>query len=125
MGKRVRPPNCPDGDVRPVLTSCQAVGGGSPRSLTEHLSEVLLSLNRHCPALLSQWLKETLQTPGFPSTHVSPEQKHTFTQQLLRYERHRQQHCVQQFTCRLILVVEAHVRGDMVTDELLSRPSEV
>uniref|UniRef100_A0A673BFP6 Importin-13 n=1 Tax=Sphaeramia orbicularis TaxID=375764 RepID=A0A673BFP6_9TELE len=62
----------------------QAVGGGSPRSLTEHFSEVLLSLNRHCPGLLSQWLKETLQTPGFPSNQVSPEQKHTFTQQLLR-----------------------------------------
>ncbi|XP_030015254.1 importin-13-like [Sphaeramia orbicularis] len=65
-------------------TILQAVGGGSPRSLTEHFSEVLLSLNRHCPGLLSQWLKETLQTPGFPSNQVSPEQKHTFTQQLLR-----------------------------------------
>uniref|UniRef100_A0A3Q1C266 Importin-13 n=1 Tax=Amphiprion ocellaris TaxID=80972 RepID=A0A3Q1C266_AMPOC len=65
-------------------TILQAVGGGSPRSLTEHFSEVLLSLNRHCPALLSQWLKETLQTPGFPSAQVSTEQKHTFTQQLLR-----------------------------------------
>ncbi|XP_070774312.1 importin-13-like [Enoplosus armatus] len=65
-------------------TILQAVGGGSPRSLTEHFSEVLLSLNRHCPALLSQWLKETLQTPGFPSAQVSTEQKHTFSQQLLR-----------------------------------------
>uniref|UniRef100_A0A3Q1H1Q6 Importin-13 n=1 Tax=Acanthochromis polyacanthus TaxID=80966 RepID=A0A3Q1H1Q6_9TELE len=65
-------------------TILQAVGGGSPRSLTEHFSEVLLSLNRHCPALLSQWLKETLQTPGFPSAQVSTEQKHTFTLQLLR-----------------------------------------
>uniref|UniRef100_A0A8C4FED6 Importin-13 n=1 Tax=Dicentrarchus labrax TaxID=13489 RepID=A0A8C4FED6_DICLA len=55
-----------------------------PEILTEHFSEVLLSLNRHCPALLSQWLKETLQTPGFPSAHVSTEQKHTFSQQLLR-----------------------------------------
>ncbi|XP_070701930.1 importin-13-like [Pempheris klunzingeri] len=62
----------------------EAVGGGSPRSLTDHFSEVLLSLNRHCPALLSQWLKETLQTPGFPSAQVSSEQKHTFSQQLLR-----------------------------------------
>ncbi|KAM9349553.1 importin-13-like [Symphorus nematophorus] len=65
-------------------TILHAVGGGSPRSLTEHFSEVLLSLNRHCPALLSQWLKDTLQTPGFPSAQVSTEQKHTFTQQLLR-----------------------------------------
>ncbi|KAF7659035.1 hypothetical protein LDENG_00004140 [Lucifuga dentata] len=65
-------------------TILQAVGGGSPRSLTEHFSDVLLSLNRHCPALFTQWLKETLQTPGFPSAHVSTEQKDTFTQQLLR-----------------------------------------
>ncbi|TDH06279.1 hypothetical protein EPR50_G00129050 [Perca flavescens] len=65
-------------------TVLQAVGGESPRSLTDHFSEVLLSLNRHCPVLLSQWLKETLQTPGFPSAQVSTEQKHTFSQQLLR-----------------------------------------
>ncbi|XP_028328133.1 importin-13-like isoform X2 [Gouania willdenowi] len=65
-------------------TILQAVGGASPRSLTDHFSEVLLSLNRHYPVLLTQWLTETLQTPGFPSAHVSTEQKHTFTQQLLR-----------------------------------------
>lgn len=65
-------------------TLLQAVGGASPRSLTEHFAEVLLNLNRHSPALLSQWLKETLQTPGFPSSQVSADQKHAFTQQLLR-----------------------------------------
>uniref|UniRef100_A0A8C2Z3R1 Importin-13 n=1 Tax=Cyclopterus lumpus TaxID=8103 RepID=A0A8C2Z3R1_CYCLU len=70
-------------------TILQAVGGESPRSLTEHFSEVLLSLNRHCPALLSQWLKETLQIPGFPSAQVSTEQKHTFRQQLLREQTHK------------------------------------
>uniref|UniRef100_A0A672IND1 Si:ch73-182a11.2 n=1 Tax=Salarias fasciatus TaxID=181472 RepID=A0A672IND1_SALFA len=56
----------------------------SPRSLTEHFAEVLLNLNRHSPALLAQWLQETLQTPGFPSSHVSTDQKQAFTQQLLR-----------------------------------------
>ncbi|XP_075876883.1 importin-13-like [Nelusetta ayraudi] len=65
-------------------TILQAVGGMSPRSLTEHFSEVLIALNRHCPVLLAQWLEETLQTPGFPSAEVSSEQKHTFSQQLLR-----------------------------------------
>uniref|UniRef100_A0A8C2Z3K6 Importin-13 n=1 Tax=Cyclopterus lumpus TaxID=8103 RepID=A0A8C2Z3K6_CYCLU len=72
-----------------LLFRPQAVGGESPRSLTEHFSEVLLSLNRHCPALLSQWLKETLQIPGFPSAQVSTEQKHTFRQQLLREQTHK------------------------------------
>ncbi|XP_077377902.1 importin-13-like isoform X2 [Festucalex cinctus] len=65
-------------------TILHAVGGGSPRSLTDYFSEVLLSLSRHCPVLLAQWLKELLQSPGFPSTHVSTEHKHNFTQQLLR-----------------------------------------
>ncbi|KAK7944786.1 hypothetical protein WMY93_000514 [Mugilogobius chulae] len=65
-------------------TILEGVGGGGPRSLCDHFAEVLLSLNRHCPSLLSQWLKDTLQVPGFPSAHVSTEQKHTFTQQLLR-----------------------------------------
>ncbi|XP_038151037.1 importin-13-like [Cyprinodon tularosa] len=65
-------------------TVLQAVGGGSSRSLTEHFSEVLLGLNRQCPALLSQWLRETLQTPGFPSPHVTMEQKDLFSQQILR-----------------------------------------
>uniref|UniRef100_A0A3B4A1Q6 Importin-13 n=1 Tax=Periophthalmus magnuspinnatus TaxID=409849 RepID=A0A3B4A1Q6_9GOBI len=60
-----------------------SVGGGAPRSLSDYFAEVLHSLNRHCPALLSQWLTDTLQVPGFPSAHVSTEQKHTFTQQLL------------------------------------------
>lgn len=70
-------------------TILEAVGGGGPRSLTEHFAEVLLSLNRHCPALLSQWLKDTLQAPGFPSSHVSSEQKQSFTQQLLREQNNK------------------------------------
>ncbi|XP_061150833.1 importin-13-like isoform X1 [Syngnathus typhle] len=61
-----------------------AVGGGSPRSLTDHFSEVLLSLSRHCPHLLSGWLQDVLQSPGFPAAHVSAEQKRDFTQKLLR-----------------------------------------
>uniref|UniRef100_A0A8C8I0E3 Importin-13 n=1 Tax=Oncorhynchus tshawytscha TaxID=74940 RepID=A0A8C8I0E3_ONCTS len=46
--------------------------------------QVLFCLNRHCPVLLAQWLKEGLRVPGFPSAQVSMEQKDTFSQQLLR-----------------------------------------
>uniref|UniRef100_A0A674BBH3 Importin 13a n=1 Tax=Salmo trutta TaxID=8032 RepID=A0A674BBH3_SALTR len=46
--------------------------------------QVLFCLNRHCPVLLAQWLKEGLHVPGFPSAQVSMEQKDTFSQQLLR-----------------------------------------
>uniref|UniRef100_A0A8C7MXJ9 Importin-13 n=1 Tax=Oncorhynchus kisutch TaxID=8019 RepID=A0A8C7MXJ9_ONCKI len=62
----------------------QIVGSQSLCCLTEHFSEVLFCLNRHCPVLLAQWLKEGLRVPGFPSAQVSMEQKDTFSQQLLR-----------------------------------------
>ncbi|KAJ0041674.1 hypothetical protein NL108_008589 [Boleophthalmus pectinirostris] len=70
-------------------TILESVGGGAPRSLTDYFAEVLHSLNRQCPALLSQWLTDTLQVPGFPSAHVATEQKHTFTQQLLREQNNK------------------------------------
>ncbi|XP_061652611.1 importin-13-like isoform X2 [Phyllopteryx taeniolatus] len=64
-------------------TILQAVGGGSPRGVTDFFSEVLLSLSRHFPVPLSRWLSESLRSPGFPSAHVSAEQKHNFAEQLL------------------------------------------
>ncbi|XP_037537203.1 importin-13 [Nematolebias whitei] len=84
----------------------QAIGGGSSRSLTEHFSDVLLSLNKQCPALLSEWMKETLQNPGFPSAHVTSEQKHTFTQKILRQQtnKHQVKESVKEFAllCRAL-----------------------
>ncbi|XP_024129202.1 importin-13 [Oryzias melastigma] len=65
-------------------TVIHAIAAGSPRGATEPFSDVLLNLNRHCPALLPLWLNESLQAEGFPSTHVSAEQKQNFIQQLLR-----------------------------------------
>uniref|UniRef100_A0A8C7JCI3 Importin-13 n=1 Tax=Oncorhynchus kisutch TaxID=8019 RepID=A0A8C7JCI3_ONCKI len=67
-----------------VHTILEIVGSQSLCCLTEHFSEVLFCLNRHCPVLLAQWLKEGLRVPGFPSAQVSMEQKDTFSQQLLR-----------------------------------------
>lgn len=51
----------------------------------DQFAEVLFSMNKHCFSLLTVWLKEALQSPGFPSTRVSDEQKDTFSQQVLRY----------------------------------------
>ncbi|KAM9845378.1 importin-13-like [Aulostomus maculatus] len=65
-------------------TILQAIGGMSSHGVMDHFSEVLLILNRHYPVMLSQWLKETLQTPGFPSAQISSKQKRNFSQQLLR-----------------------------------------
>lgn len=69
-----------------LSSSCrqQAIGGGAPRSLMDQFAEVLFSLNKHCFSLLSVWLKEALQPPGFPSLRVTTEQKHNFSQQMLR-----------------------------------------
>uniref|UniRef100_A0A8C5BZ04 Importin-13 n=1 Tax=Gadus morhua TaxID=8049 RepID=A0A8C5BZ04_GADMO len=63
-----------------VQTLLQAVGGEAPRSLGDHFSEVLFSMNRNCVGLLARWLEETLQDPTFPSTLVSIQQKDAFRQ---------------------------------------------
>ncbi|CAL8325106.1 unnamed protein product [Arctogadus glacialis] len=74
-----------------VQTLLQAVGGEAPRSLGDHFSEVLFSMNRNCVGLLARWLEETLQDPTFPSTLVSVQQKDAFRQRLLREQTNRRQ----------------------------------
>uniref|UniRef100_A0A6Q2XHQ4 Importin-13 n=1 Tax=Esox lucius TaxID=8010 RepID=A0A6Q2XHQ4_ESOLU len=82
----------------------EAIGGGSSRGLMDQFAEVLFSLNKHCFSLLTMWLKEVLQSPGFPSTRVTSEQKDTFTQQILRerVNKRRVKDIVKEFTlvCR-------------------------
>lgn len=69
-----------------VLRTClpQAIGGQASRSLMDCFADILFALNKHCFSLLSMWIKEALQPPGFPSARLSPEQKDTFSQQILR-----------------------------------------
>jgi hypothetical protein len=62
----------------------QAIGGQASRSLMDCFADILFALNKHCFSLLSMWIKEALQPPGFPSARLSPEQKDTFSQQILR-----------------------------------------
>lgn len=70
------------GMLRPCLH--QAIGGQASRSLMDCFADILFALNKHCFSLLSMWIKEALQPPGFPSARLSPEQKDTFSQQILR-----------------------------------------
>lgn len=63
----------------------QGVGGQASRSLMDHFAEILFALNKHCFSYLSIWIKEAMQQDGFPSARVSPEQKETFSQQILRF----------------------------------------
>ncbi|XP_054068149.1 importin-13 isoform X3 [Rissa tridactyla] len=83
----------------------EGVGGQASRSLMDHFAEILFALNKHCFSYLSVWIKEAMQQDGFPSARVSPEQKETFSQQILSRERvnkRRVKEMVKEFTllCR-------------------------
>ncbi|XP_067219751.1 importin-13 [Chanodichthys erythropterus] len=67
-----------------LQTLIEAIGGQSPISLAEHYAEVLFSVSRNCPSVLSLWLREALLPPGFPSSHLTAEHKEHFCQQILR-----------------------------------------
>ncbi|XP_077062460.1 importin-13 isoform X2 [Siphateles boraxobius] len=67
-----------------LQTLLEAIGGQCPSSLAEHYAEVLFSVSRNCPSVLSLWLREALLPPGFPSSHLTAENKEHFCQQVLR-----------------------------------------
>ncbi|KAK7158798.1 hypothetical protein R3I94_005208 [Phoxinus phoxinus] len=67
-----------------LQTLLEAIGGECPSSLAEHYAEVLFSVSRNCPSVLSLWLREALLPPGFPSSHLTAENKEHFCQQILR-----------------------------------------
>nr|XP_010298595.1 PREDICTED: importin-13-like [Balearica regulorum gibbericeps] len=82
----------------------EGVGGQASRSLMDHFAEILFALNKHCFSYLSVWIKEAMQQDGFPSARVNPEQKETFSQQILRerVNKRRVKEMVKEFTllCR-------------------------
>uniref|UniRef100_A0A4W3HVW4 Importin 13 n=1 Tax=Callorhinchus milii TaxID=7868 RepID=A0A4W3HVW4_CALMI len=73
-------------------------------SLMDHFAEILFALNKHCITYLSIWLKEVMQQQNFPSARLTPEQKETFSQQILRerVNKRRVKDIVKEFTllCR-------------------------
>ncbi|XP_040144450.1 importin-13 isoform X5 [Ictidomys tridecemlineatus] len=92
-------------DGRMLLVAVlEAIGGQASRSLMDCFADILFALNKHCFSLLSLWIKEALQPPGFPSARLSPEQKDTFSQQILRerVNKRRVKEMVKEFTllCR-------------------------
>uniref|UniRef100_A0A7N5JDD9 Importin-13 n=1 Tax=Ailuropoda melanoleuca TaxID=9646 RepID=A0A7N5JDD9_AILME len=92
-------------DGRMLLVAVlEAIGGQASRSLMDCFADVLFALNKHCFSLLTMWIKEALQPPGFPSARLSPEQKDTFSQQILRerVNKRRVKEMVKEFTllCR-------------------------
>ncbi|XP_006153824.1 importin-13 [Tupaia chinensis] len=87
-----------------LIAVLEAIGGQASRSLMDSFADILFALNKHCFSLLSMWIKEALQPPGFPSARLSPEQKDTFSQQILRerVNKRRVKEMVKEFTllCR-------------------------
>ncbi|KAK7805814.1 hypothetical protein U0070_003869 [Myodes glareolus] len=87
-----------------LIAVLEAIGGQASRSLMDCFADILFALNKHCFSLLSVWIKEALQPPGFPSARLSPEQKDTFSQQILRerVNKRRVKEMVKEFTllCR-------------------------
>ncbi|XP_035107028.1 importin-13 isoform X7 [Callithrix jacchus] len=87
-----------------LIAVLEAIGGQASRSLMDCFADILFTLNKHCFSLLSMWIKEALQPPGFPSARLSPEQKDTFSQQILRerVNKRRVKEMVKEFTllCR-------------------------
>ncbi|XP_074924361.1 importin-13 [Chelonoidis abingdonii] len=82
----------------------EGIGGQASRSLMDHFAEILFALSKHCFSYLSVWMKAAMQQEGFPSARLSPEQKDTFSQQILRerVNKRRVKEMVKEFTllCR-------------------------
>ncbi|XP_070563307.1 importin-13-like [Ptychodera flava] len=62
----------------------KAIGGASPRQLMDHMSDILVSLNKHCFLHLCKWLEELLSIPEFPSPRASKAEKEQFKKSILR-----------------------------------------
>ncbi|XP_021934017.1 importin-13 isoform X2 [Zootermopsis nevadensis] len=82
----------------------RCIGGESPRLVMEHLSDLLLALNKkHCDNLC-RWLQQAIHQDGFPSVRVSQEQKEHFVKMVLkeRANKRKLQETVREFSliCR-------------------------
>lgn len=82
----------------------RCIGGDSPRSVLEHLSEILLAMNKkHCDNLC-RWLHQAIHQEGFPSPRASREQKEQFVKMVLkeRANKRKLQETVREFSliCR-------------------------
>ncbi|XP_067135398.1 importin-13 isoform X2 [Centruroides vittatus] len=62
----------------------KVIGGEAPRSMVEHMPDILMALNKKYFDNLCRWMSTFLQQQDFPSQHVSPVQKEHFTRMVLR-----------------------------------------
>ncbi|KAK3089277.1 hypothetical protein FSP39_002274 [Pinctada imbricata] len=62
----------------------RAIGGESPRGVTECLSDVLLSLGKMYTDSMVRWLNEMVHRDGYPSPRVSTQDKEMFVKFVIR-----------------------------------------
>lgn len=60
------------------------LGGASPRSSVDVLSDIILILNKKYCDNLARWLHSLLAQEGFPSPRISSHQKDNFIKFVLR-----------------------------------------
>ncbi|XP_063226596.1 importin-13 isoform X2 [Bacillus rossius redtenbacheri] len=86
------------------------IGGESPRSVLEHLADVLLALNKKHGDSLSRWLHGSLLTDAVPLPRASPQQKEQFVKNVLkeRANKRKLQETVKEFSlvCRGLIGTE-------------------
>lgn len=79
-----------------------SIGGESPRSIIENISDILFALNKSYIEQLAKWLHELLSKEGYPSTRVNIQDKDQFIKLLLREKgnKRRGREIVKEFTLK-------------------------
>ncbi|VDI21228.1 Hypothetical predicted protein [Mytilus galloprovincialis] len=80
----------------------RSVGGESPRSIIENISDILFTLNKCYTELLAKWLHDLLAKEGYPSPRVNNQDKEQFIKAVLREKgnKRRGREIVKEFTLK-------------------------
>lgn len=93
-----------------VLRILLNLGGATPRSATDVLSDIILSLNKKYCDNLARWLQTLLAQNDFPSPRITSQQKENFIKLVLKEKANKRKlsENVMEFTsiCRGIIKME-------------------
>ncbi|XP_052096308.1 importin-13-like isoform X1 [Mytilus californianus] len=80
----------------------RSVGGESPRSIIENISDILFTLNKVYTEQLAKWLHDLLAKEGYPSPRVNNQDKEQFIKAVLREKgnKRRGREIVKEFTLK-------------------------
>lgn len=62
----------------------KVIGGSSPRSVLEHMPDILMALNKKYFDNLCRWMSAFIQQDGYPSPKVTAQQKEEFIRTVLK-----------------------------------------